>query len=355
MNERNPLLDAMRFIAAVGVIVWHVAPLSAATARWGVAGHFAVAFFTCTAVGLTVNSFGRNPQRPLWRYVWTRVLRIYLPFLCWTLVYLLLRDAKYRMCGQAMVPLNGALLVAGTAHHLWFLPFVLVATATAAALAKGVLFQLPAWVVVVIAVTGALCWARLMPVPVVAAGDDGSDGLTLGYWWVQVSAAMPSAWMGLAVGRIWTELAMDPWRSRVAWLGLMVVVAGALGGAGLTLANLSNSAWVYGGGFGMVLLSFGAWNSGGLRIMAGWGRVAYGIYLVHVGWYLLLEILLRRWVGGADTAMMMANLLLAVALSTGSALWLARNRFTAWSIGMGPPLPLYRTRKNRQNIFRNSS
>ena len=46
----------------------------------GIAGYFAVPFFVSAAAALTVESLEREQERSLSSYVWSRVVRVYVPF-----------------------------------------------------------------------------------------------------------------------------------------------------------------------------------------------------------------------------------------------------------------------------------
>ena len=83
------------------------------------------------------------------------------------------------------MPLRGALLVTGSVHHLWFLPFVLLATVAAALLAQFLLFRIPARAVVVGSLASACCWTLMVQDPVQLPGCNEGASLTLGYWFLQ--------------------------------------------------------------------------------------------------------------------------------------------------------------------------
>ena len=333
-SQRMEMLDVGRFIAAVGVIILHVAAIEAETAYIGWLGRFAVPFFTTTAVALAVDGFRRNPAKLLGAYGASRLLRIYVPFLVWTLAYVALRNFKYRFLShQPLIRLEWFVLIVGSAHHLWFLPFILLATLFAAAGAKLVLFRLPAWAVVSISVGSALIpmlfHSQVKPVP---PGGDGA-GLTIHYFMGLAWQTLPMALMGVGVGRVLQELRSLRHRATVACFGV------TLGVLSLALGPAFNYALAlqYASGIGIVFFALGPWHNSLVRAVASWGQAAYGIYLVHVFWYLSLDLLLSKLhlTRGLGTIWMI--IASTTVLSTLSAVLISKSRFTAWTIGIGAP------------------
>jgi len=219
------MLDVARLFAAIGIIILHIASLDKETAYLVHLGRFAVPFFTIAAVALTVYSSGNNPTKSLLAYMGSRILRIYVPFLFWTFTYIAFRDFKYRfVTNQPLVPLNWPLLVVGSAHHLWFLPFILMATFGAAVAAKYFLFRLPTSVVIPISLGLALA-AFCVPTSElhISPVSDG-DGLTFQYFMSLAWRALPMAFVGVGLGRAWRELCSLPYIATLAWMGLLVAV-----------------------------------------------------------------------------------------------------------------------------------
>jgi surface polysaccharide O-acyltransferase-like enzyme len=60
-------------------------------------------------------------------YFRQKMVRLYVPFLFWTGLYLVLRLAKHRFSGGgSAIDLSPAIFLNGSAEHLWFLPFALL-------------------------------------------------------------------------------------------------------------------------------------------------------------------------------------------------------------------------------------
>jgi len=327
------MLDVVRFIAAFGIIVLHVAPLAQGTAWLGPLGRFAVPFFTTMAVVLAVDGCRRHPATKFGAYVVSRLFRIYVPFLIWTVLYIVLRDLKYHYYShQASVPLEWSLLLVGSAHHLWFLPFIFLATFSAFWAAKFLLLRLPAVpVLAVMSCVGALVVVVSSPQAITASASD--DGLNLGYFAVRALNMLPAAFLGLGLGRVWQELCASPQRKRLAWLGLAIgVLALALGPA------FNHTLWLqHLAGFGAVMFALGPWHNAITAVLAGWGKSAYGIYLAHVFWYLALAMCCSKLHIPLNPVSVFGLMASTLVLSTLSSVLLGRFQFTAWIVGNTAP------------------
>ena len=331
---RIEMLDAVRFLAAAGVILLHSVPLYPPNVSLGALGRFAVPFFTMVAVALTVDGIRRKPDGLLKAYVKGRFQRIYAPFLVWTAIYLLLRNVKYQFIAhEPWVWPDWSMLLSGSAHHLWFLPFILGVTMAAAFLAKFILFRLPVWGVIFLSIVAAVATCHLDSYQSVLGGLGSPGKLGISYFLLMVRHTLPSALLGLAFGRVWIELQGMTGRAALAWGGLVVAVAALSFGPTfnycLELQILS--------GLGAVFFALSPCNNGIIRLLAQWGKNAYGIYLVHVFWYLMLELVFHRLHLAIGSASIWLIVFLTVALSTASALWFSQSRWTAWMMGSVSP------------------
>ncbi len=135
-RQHHTGIDILKLLAAVAVIYLH------AVGRTDLAWtsdpmRFAVPFFAASAAYLAFRSAIGRADLDAGRYVRSRISRIYIPFLLWTAVYLLVR-VIWSLGSRTSLPDVGlALLWRGSAHHLWFLPFVLVVTVFAFAVARS--------------------------------------------------------------------------------------------------------------------------------------------------------------------------------------------------------------------------
>lgn len=128
-NTRRTALDLARFFGAFGVVVAHV---QASKLDW--VGHLALALFLILTSVLAAQSFvksGQYSMRARWR-------RLMLPWLFWCAFYWLVElDVSDR--AQVFVwPSEPWTIFAGPSIHLWFLPFVAVAGLLVAPLGRFV-------------------------------------------------------------------------------------------------------------------------------------------------------------------------------------------------------------------------
>ena len=118
--SRNATLDHARLLAAIGIVWFHSgAPGS------GI-GYAALPFFIMLTVFLALQAAQKTEVAP---YVRTRVKRLLLPFLVWSLIYGGLKVVDATSAGR---PISSEfawwMLGTGPALHLWFLPFAAVVT-----------------------------------------------------------------------------------------------------------------------------------------------------------------------------------------------------------------------------------
>ena len=121
-------MDAAKFMAAVGVIWIHTCQTPSTTGLASL-GRFAVPFFTAAAGYLMVLSLQRKADVSLWSFAASRLQRLYLPFLAWSGIYVAFRWAKTLLFGgneSALVTWD--IFILGGAYHLWFIPYLLVAS-----------------------------------------------------------------------------------------------------------------------------------------------------------------------------------------------------------------------------------
>jgi len=247
-------IDLARFIAALGVVAAHV---FAAENGW--IGHLAVAAFLILTASLAVLSM----QRAQGVYDWgKRAPRILVPWLFWCAVYKVVLVQVTDGPEKFVLLTDPYSLLVGPFVHLWFLPFLLLASLLVMPAGKLVRTERGVQVASVgLAVLGAAAfWISSragLPVP-----------------FAQWISGVPSFAFGLLVGlamtfggAIWPMLAMA-----------------AMCGAGFALLG---EVWTLQPLIAAVLL-WGMWQlplQG--RILPHLGQVAFGIYLVHPFFLLL--------------------------------------------------------------------
>jgi peptidoglycan/LPS O-acetylase OafA/YrhL len=124
--KRLATFDLARAVAAASII-WLHTPESD-DLRWtGDFGRFAVPFFTMAAILFVFTKFEQTRDLGIGAFTLGRLQRLYVPFIAWSGIYLLLRNLKHLfLSSQPYVAPAGWMLWVGSAHHLWFVPFILV-------------------------------------------------------------------------------------------------------------------------------------------------------------------------------------------------------------------------------------
>jgi peptidoglycan/LPS O-acetylase OafA/YrhL len=274
---RYAFLDVARLIAAIG-IAWEHTPESPQLGPSAYLGAFAVPFFTLGAVFLLFESLRREPDRPPAAYARARFLRLYLPLLVWSLLYILGRDLKALALHRPLVTPHPAMFLLGSAHHMWFLSFLLIVSL--------LLFWPARW----LARAGA---AARIGVAIAAA----AIGVTIGYlplpdtshmmasqhlafFLNRSNAAAPAIFLGIASAAIYPLLPPRLVRNTAtALVGL------AVGVACITIGYLTHARRVgleNGAGAGFFLFALAPWEGAFVSRTATWGKTAYGFYLAHV-------------------------------------------------------------------------
>ena len=214
------------------------------------------------------------------RYARSRFLRLYLPFMAWNGIYLAFKLLKGRLLPGEPNDYPGAeILWVGACWHLWFLPFILVVSLLAFAVAWFVLSR-PDFAPPVMAAS-LLCGGVLMFLP-------------------------PTDWLA-GIGNYWRSWATPCRRSRGGWGWPSPAASWAWtsctagGDAARRRAPGAGTAcvWHFGdsrlcetlAGLGMLIVAMAPIEQGWGRRLAGLGTLAYGIYLSHVLWLKVIEVL----------------------------------------------------------------
>ena len=320
-------LDVGRVAAAVAVVWLHTAGIGPQVAPLGVAGRFAVPFFTLLSAALIAERCTRGSSVGFAGFARTRILRLYGPFLFWTALYLALRLAKHALRPATPAPPVGPhLFVVGSAHHLWYLPFLLVVSLAVRLIAPALASARP---VAAAACVAAGCAVALTPFTRPHNPADAGFVNQVNYLAILGWAALPAAFIGVAAGLYFRTLANAlAGRPAVALAAVALAVALLTPGddypARVVRENLSGAA---------VFAACLALPVGKLvRTVAGWGQYAFGVYADHVAFILALEAARVR--DRADFVFVDAVTIfgLATAASFALAAALARNRWTAWAV-----------------------
>lgn len=122
-TSRLPSLDAARVLATGGIVLSHSVEMLGGSARVAALGRFGTSFYVIAAIYFSVKSaLGRG--RSGW--FWKRARRLLAPYASWCVIYAVFYLST--MLPQGATPADITRhwgLLAGSAIHLWFLPFAL--------------------------------------------------------------------------------------------------------------------------------------------------------------------------------------------------------------------------------------
>ena len=290
--DRIPTLDAARFLAAVA-IVWLHAPEVPLLERTGDPfTRWAVPFFTAAAVFLLIRGLMRNPDRSFNQYVTSRALRLYAPFLAWTLVYFALRQAKRAvLSGEPPVRIDETVLFMGMAHHQWFLPFIFLLSVAlfpvGRCLATHPTARSPAMAI------ATLLGAALVFVRNALDFSQDPPGLDHYRMFLLLSLdALPAGIWAIVVA-LYTHDRDVPSRA-FASIGIVATLAGAVAIALLGRNALAENT----AGIGVLFASLAFRWPGREQTATRLGALAYGMYLSHIAFIFGIQAIAHRIVVG---------------------------------------------------------
>jgi peptidoglycan/LPS O-acetylase OafA/YrhL len=325
---RNRNIDVVRFFAALGIVFIH-ASKSPALDDWRNIARFAVPFYLFASFYYQSQSLRRKTNRTLGQYIVSRFRRLYLPFLAWSLIYFLARNAKHFILhgdNEAVRPTLG-MLWKGDQYHLWFLPYLLFWSIVLALIHWTFLRQNRAWrwPLIAVAIVAGFVFA-LAPMP---AWDEMFPSETYAY--IQFWRSLPATFWGLAFAWFMT---MGP---------VLYSVPPLLGALGIVLAVVTSLMQVTKGailliprglsGLGCMLAALVPWRSAATDVLADLGKHSYGIYLSHVLVVESLRLVTNRLHLAASVPLDFVIFAVGFVLSLALVLLLARSRKTAWLNG----------------------
>jgi len=265
------MLDLARLLAALGVI-WIHTPRSAELLPTREVGRFAVPFFVAAAVLFVWDGARRHGERTLSEYALARVVRIYVPFLAWSAVYLIFKAGKAAAAPELANDFPGwEILWLGGFYHLWFMPFMLVVSILSFVVARAALPRPIALASVGVGAAVAGCVLAIAPEP--HCLDD------VGTWGRLEWNALPAALFGLSLAAMCggrRDAIAQSWRMVGAMLTLGVgCMAWSLSVSDRVLAaNLS--------GLCLLVAALASPRTLGSRALEALGGLALGIYCSHL-------------------------------------------------------------------------
>jgi peptidoglycan/LPS O-acetylase OafA/YrhL len=325
-QQRNRAIDVVRLFAAAGIVFVHAAK-SPAFANWGNVFRFAVPFYLFASLYFQSLSLRRNTHRSLPKYIAARFKRLYLPYVAWSLIYLVARDIeRIKIKDLGLVPLSLGQLWKGTEYHLWFLPFLLGWSIILAVTYWALLRQNRAWrwPLIGVAVAAGFFFAyATMPV-----WDEVFDNPQYAY--VQYWRALPATFWALAFAWFMT---MGP----VAY-----AVSPLVGIAGIVLAVVCSLKQAMQGiqlvprgltGLGCMLAALAPWRGSATSVLASLGQNSYGVYLCHVLVLEMIRVATKHNHLAPSAALDIVTFVLGFTGSLGLVFALSRSRWLAWLNG----------------------
>lgn len=322
-TERMEFLDAMRFIAAAGIIWLHafqigLNPISDI-------GRLSVPFFVISALAMIFQGIERKQQTNS-AYAMSRFKRIYVPFLFWTAVYLLLRNMKHLIRpDNPPVTVQSYMLFVGAAHHLWFLPYILLVSIGMHALFRIIREKRGVYALTMILiglVAGMFRMKQFYPRGIPTLESQIQYFLDLSW------DTMPAIGLGAAVSLYFREI-----KNVIAKFPLLAVVLGILGAAcvGINCAVERHNILEGISGLFLFVMALAPLKGKVIAWLAGLGRYSYGIYLTHVAFTLGLEVFLLRDRSKFTFSIGLTLFVLSLLGSTIATWLLHKSRYTRWT------------------------
>jgi peptidoglycan/LPS O-acetylase OafA/YrhL len=318
-RERRVMFGVVRLVAVYG-IVWLHTPRSSALAVWSALGRFAVAFFVAATIFFIWQSLVKRRDQSLLKYAVSRFQRIYVPFLAWSLIYLVFKAAKVQTLPDQPNELPGLeFLWTGSFDHLWFMPFILAVSVGAFVLGRAVVRRRVAEIATAVVCCVAGLTLAVAGAPTIVQG--GSAELAYD--------ALPAVAWGIALAVVYHRggaAMLQTSASAVA--GLLVAVSAMAVTCWLGRDTLAENI----SGVACVAVALAPWNGPRLAWLARLGPLAYGIYLSHMLLIKSAEALLNRLHAPLTWWLDVTVFVLAATLSTLLAWLLSRSPLTRWLV-----------------------
>ena len=321
-RPRWATFDLARLLGAYAIVWVHVSRVPALQSSKAL-GRFAVPFFVFGAVFFVIDGLRRRPWRGFAEYTRSRFVRIYLPFLAWSVVYLGLKLVKAALLPEQPNDMPGwSLLWAGSFYHLWFMPFILVVSLAAFGLGKAVLGRPRAEAALAAGCAVAGLAAALTPISAFGFPSTGRGAA--------LAAAVPAAFWAVAFAVVYRGPVARHLKRPAALIaaGVLAVVATAwiwrCGGSSTPAATLAAA--------GVMVLALGPSVTGWVARLGTFGPLAYGIYLSHLLVIKLLESLLAKLGAPICWELDFGVFVVSAALSTLLAWALSRRRWSRWLV-----------------------
>ncbi len=326
-SSRLALLDGARLLAAIGIIWAHAATSEAGLLLYPI-GTFGVPFYICVALLFMTRSLTREPKLPLAHYITSRISRVYVPFLFWTVVYVMLAQAKMIVNEHRIELPTWNVLYAGGQQHLWFLPYLMVATILGAILVRALEGRTRTSRIVVAALVlagAAACWWQEPAWIATRAPHGDLEFFRFGF------RAIPTVCFGLALALSTCMHGRLPRTTRLMAFGGAVL---------LGLSLLLQSAYSPDikllrscAGFGILLIALWPAVVPAIERLGSLGRHSYGIYLSHVLFIRIVVLWIEREGIPRSIWLDLATFGFALTASMGLSILLSKSKYTRWALG----------------------
>ncbi|HEY0552456.1 MAG TPA: acyltransferase family protein [Verrucomicrobiae bacterium] len=317
--QRFEAVDLAKLAAAAAVVWIHVINCDASQELLPLC-RFAVPFFTCAAVYFVLQK-GSSQKIPVHSYCLQRARRLYVPFLWWSGIYLGARLLKHTLTGDgAPITLSSATLLNGTAHHLWFLPFICLASILAYVAVQYVGPPRPeaeGWFALAFLLVGI--GFALTPCPVIIQTVEFPISYFIDHSW----DALPAIFFGAALFCLLRSVE-PPLLVRAAAL-LLAFVAIAwefVLGVHALAPHIAGAS--------ILLFTTTQANRDWMKWIWPWAQLAFVVYLVHVLFVEALQTLANRYGGVQSLSADLSIWALALVVSVLTAKFISRSRAVAW-------------------------
>lgn len=266
-KKRLHWLDCWRFASAL-VIIWLHTPSSDELSHTTGFSRYAVPFFVASAAFMACKT--RTDQVPFTKFVRSRIVRIYLPFLGWSILYFFARRFGASLFPSTHTfPLSWDLLWRGPTSHLWFLPFILLSTIFANLVGR------------IVTVQRKLAWPIIFTFVALSGLVIKYYDLLQGHSYVLdlSSNALPALFWGICLAIGTTQIGTS-WLEKPSVVAVMYLVFASLEGLLVYFDRhplIENLA-----GFVLVLCCFASCQNKWVTWISAKAPLAYGIYLSHM-------------------------------------------------------------------------
>ena len=319
-SSRAAAVDVAKIAAAAAVVWIHVTACEQSREFLPLC-RFAVPFFSAAAVYFVLQKALSDKTLSFSCYTVQRVRRLYLPFLIWGMFYLVARLAKQLITGSGSpIIWSPALLLNGTTHHLWFLPFVCFLSIATYGIARHVGMPSTAdkkWWALALAFMGAAFAMTACPVII------DIENFPLTYFIDHGWDALPSAFFGSVVYLVLNLITAGKLLRRTVLLGGVLCLAFEFIHTGHPLTpHLAGAAFLF--------VAITQPDRDWMKAVQPWAELAFIIYLIHLVFVEGLQSVAARFGSSTSLPADMSIWALSCVASALFAKFIRRSRHLQW-------------------------